>query len=219
MALAFEQPVSRRFTGSTLVLATHNPGKLAEMSMLLSGLGAECRPAADFALPIPDETGATFFENAAIKARHAAAITGLPALADDSGFCVEALGGLPGIHSLDWAGPTGDFTAACQRVLDMLESRAVPERGAYYTTALALCWPDGHVEYAQGRVEGIVAPAIEGNGFGYDSIFIPAGETRTMAIIEASPADGMSARSIHSHRAQALHALIARCFPESNLHC
>jgi XTP/dITP diphosphohydrolase len=207
-----EQTVPRQFSEPVVVLATHNPGKKAELGALLSAHGIECRSAADFDLSCPDETGGTFLENAILKARHVAQATGLPALGDDSGFCVNALDGLPGIHALDWAGPEGDFSVACQRVLKMLEARRAPDRSAYYTTALALCWPDGHVEHAHGTAEGTIASTMRGSGFGYDSIFIPVGEKRTMAEIEANSSGSMAARGLFSHRAQALQALVRRCF-------
>jgi XTP/dITP diphosphohydrolase len=181
--------------------------------------GVECRSASDYDLSSPDETGAAFLENAILKAQHVAQATGLSALGDDSGFCVNALDGLPGIHALDWSGPDENFRAACQRVLDMLDERRAPDRSAYYVTALALCWPDGHVEHAHGTAEGFISPIMRGSGFGYDSIFIPVGEERTMAEIEANSSGTMAARGHFSHRAEALQVLIHRCFghPESNV--
>lgn len=180
-----------------LVLATHNPGKVKEISALLAGRVARFSSADSFDLPEPEETGASFAENALLKARAAAEKTGLPALADDSGLCVSALDGAPGIHSARWAGPDKDFAGAMARIHD--ELGANPDRRAAFVCVLALVRPDGTAATFEGRVEGaIIWPPRGAGGFGYDPFFVPEeGDGRSFA--EMTPAE----KRALSHRARA----------------
>jgi len=213
----------RKLEAGRLVIASHNEGKVREIRDLLGPYGIEPVSAAELDLPEPDEIGTTFIDNADLKARAAADLAGLPALADDSGLCVEALGDRPGIFSARWAladpsvpaaaGPgevsgTRDFNLAMRRVHDGLEALG-PEasRNAHFVCALALCWPDGHCEWFEGRVDGILAwPPRGTNGFGYDPIFVPAGRDETFGEIEAEAKHAMS------HRADAFRKLVAALF-------
>ena len=204
-----------RTLAGPVVIATHNTGKLREMRELLAPHGIEVLSAGDLGLPEPDETGDTFVANALIKARAAASAANRPALADDSGLCVESLDGAPGIYSARWAGETKDFAAAMARVERELRARGAvqPWRG-YFVSALALAWPDGHVETFEDRVEGdLVFPPRGTAGFGYDPLFKPDGHTRTFGEMSAEekhglPADGSRALS---HRARAFQALQRAC--------
>jgi XTP/dITP diphosphohydrolase len=204
---------NRKLTGK-LIAATHNKGKLVELRELLAPHGLEVLGAGELDLPEPEETGDTFVANAILKARSAAQRSGLPALADDSGLCVEDLDGAPGIYSARWA-KGGDFGAAMERIRLELEARgaARPWRG-YFISALAVCWPDGHVETFVGRVDGELDFPPRGTaGFGYDPIFTPDGHSRTfgeMTSIEKHglPADGSQALS---HRARAFQFLEKAC--------
>jgi XTP/dITP diphosphohydrolase len=199
--------VHRRFTEAGLVVASHNPGKTREISDLLAPFGIEVISAAALALPEPEETGPTFRANAELKARAAAAASGLPALADDSGLAVDALDGAPGIFSARWAGPGKDFAIAMARVERELRARGTAERRAHFTAALALCWPDGHCESFEGRVDGTLAwPPRGERGFGYDPIFVPDGCRETFG--EMDPAE----KHAISHRAHAFRKLTAACF-------
>jgi XTP/dITP diphosphohydrolase len=197
-----------------LVIATHNAGKLWEMRELLAPHGLDAVSAGDLGLPEPEETGATFVANAELKALAAAQAGGLPALADDSGLCVDALGGAPGIYSARWAevGPAGprDFAAAMEKVETALkEAGATPPYAAHFVSVIALAWPDGTVESFEGKVFGsLVFPPRGTLGFGYDPIFLPDGLTRTFGEMmaaekQAIPADGSPALS---HRARAFQA-------------
>ena len=210
----------RKLEPGRLVIASHNAGKVREIAELLGPHGIEPVSAAELDLPEPDEIGTTFIDNADLKARAAADLSGLPALADDSGLCVEALGDRPGIFSARWAladarvpaeaGPgevTGDrdFNRAMRRVQDELEALG-PDAGrnAHFVCALALCWPDGHAEWFEGRVDGVLTwPPRGDKGFGYDPIFIPAGRETTFA--EMDPAE----KHAISHRADAFRKLVA----------
>jgi XTP/dITP diphosphohydrolase len=179
-----------------LVIATHNPGKLAEIAALLAPLGIETVSAAALNLPEPEETAPDFAGNAQLKARAAAIAAGLPALADDSGFCVAALDGEPGVLSARWAGPNRDFAAAMQRVATLSEGHA--DRRAWFVCALSLAWPDGSTATYLGRVDGTqVWPPRGTHGFGYDPMFVPLGETRTYG--EMTTAE----KEADSHRARA----------------
>ena len=198
-----------------VVIATHNAGKLREMRELLAPHGIEAVSAGDLGLPEPEETGDTFVANALIKARAAEAAANRPALADDSGLCVEGLDGAPGIYSARWAGEAKDFAAAMARVERELRARgAVPPWRGYFVSALALAWPDGHVETFEDRVDGdLVFPPRGTAGFGYDPLFKPDGHTRTFGEMSAEekhglPADGSRALS---HRARAFQALQRAC--------
>jgi XTP/dITP diphosphohydrolase len=191
---------------STLVIATHNPGKLREISELIAPLGLVTRGAAELGLPEPEETGATFAENALLKARSAATLSGLPALADDSGLCVAALNGAPGIYSARWAGAGKDFAVAMARVQSELDGN--PDRRAYFICVLALATPEGSSETFEGRVYGALTfPPRGERGFGYDPIFIPEGYRFTFG--EMDPA----AKHAMSHRAKAFDKFVASVAP------
>jgi XTP/dITP diphosphohydrolase len=197
--------MARRFTGGRLVIATHNPGKVVEIADLLAPFKVDCVSAGELGLPEPEETGTTFIANAEIKARAAALGANLPALADDSGLAVEALGGDPGIYSARWAGPSKDFNFAMRRVEDGLAGKT--NRRAKFVAALALCWPDGHCETFEGSVSGsLVWPPRGTNGFGYDPAFVPEGHQLTFGEMEPAKKHQMS------HRADAFRKLVAACF-------
>jgi XTP/dITP diphosphohydrolase len=213
-------PAPRRLERGRLVIATHNAGKLREMQDLLGPHGLEAVSAAALGLPVPDETGWMFAENAAIKARAAATATGLPALADDSGLCVEALDGAPGLFTADWAGPERDFGAAMARVKAELDRRGVatgPDCRCHFVSALVLAWPDGAEVLAEGRVFGHVAwPPRGPGGFGYDPLFQPDGHARTFGEMSALEKHGMpeAGGTALSHRARAFQTLRRLCLPE-----
>jgi XTP/dITP diphosphohydrolase len=195
--------MARRLATERLAIATHNPGKLVEMRDLLAPFGLATAGAAELGVPEPDETGHTFAENAILKARAVSSASGLPALADDSGLVVPALAGAPGIYSARWAGPTRDFAAAMRRVERELQGK---DRAASFVAALALAWPDGHVECFPGEVRGtLVFPPRGERGFGYDPIFVPVGCTETFGEME------QQAKHRMSHRADAFHKLAAAC--------
>jgi XTP/dITP diphosphohydrolase len=203
--------VARRFEGGKLVVASHNAGKVREIIELLEPYGAEILAAAELHLPEPEETGATFAENAELKARAAAIASGYPALSDDSGLAVEALGGAPGIYSARWAGPNKDFAAAMERVEIELFNRdgssKTPDRRARFVCALSLCWPDGHCETFEGEVKGtLVWPPRGTRGFGYDPMFLAVGEQLTFGEMEPQKKHSMS------HRAAAFRKLTRACF-------
>lgn len=206
--------MTRRLSGK-VVIATHNPGKLVEMRELLSPHGIEAVSASELDLPEPEETGSTFLENAHIKAAAAAKATQLPALADDSGLAVDALGGEPGIYSARWAGPDKDFARA-MRVIDeklQLAGANTPDkrRGAF-VAALSVVWPDGHEEAIEGRVEGtLVWPPRGTKGFGYDPMFLPDGHSRTFGEMTSEEKHGLPPRGMGlSHRARAFLKLSER---------
>lgn len=209
------EPRSRRLTGR-VVIATHNSGKLEEMRGLLAPYGIDCVSAGDLNLPEPEETGLTFAENARIKAISATKATGLPAFADDSGLCVDALGGAPGLYTARWAGPEKDFYAAMSRVEDELREAGanLPDmRRAYFISALCLAWPDGHVEDFEGVVEGtLVWPPRGPAGFGYDPMFQPDGHSRTFGEMSGAEKHGLPplGRGL-SHRARAFMSLARAC--------
>ncbi len=202
-----EQSV-RKLTPGKLVIASHNAGKVREIAELLGPYGIEPVSAGSLGLPEPEETGTTFIANAELKALAAADLSGLPALADDSGLCVEALNGEPGIFSARWAGPEKDFGLAMRRVWDAISAKG-PDvgHGAHFICALALAWPDGHVEAFEGRVDGqIIWPPRGDKGFGYDPVFQPLGHDISFA--EMDPAD----KHAMSHRADAFRQLVAASF-------
>lgn len=187
--------------GDQLVLASHNQGKLAEFQALFAASGVVIKSAAAFDLPEPDEDADSFKGNARIKALAAAQATGLPALADDSGFCVASLNGQPGIYSARWGGAHRDFNIAMRRVHD--EMGAATDKRAAFVTVLCLAWPDGQTYFVEGRCDGQVAwPPHGENGHGYDPIFIPEGETRRFA--EMTDAE----KNAISHRGRALRQLM-----------
>ncbi|MGE3247461.1 MAG: RdgB/HAM1 family non-canonical purine NTP pyrophosphatase [Beijerinckiaceae bacterium] len=207
----------RRLSGK-IVIATHNAGKLREMRELLAPYGIEAVSAGELGLGEPEETGTTFIANALIKAQAAAAASGLPAFADDSGLCVDALGGDPGIYSARWAKEAGDFAKAMELVDAKMREEAATQpaqRRAHFVSALAVCWPDGHQETFEGRVFGeIVWPPRGAKGFGYDPFFLPDGHSRTFGEMSSEekhgiPEDGSEALS---HRARAFQMLARALF-------
>jgi XTP/dITP diphosphohydrolase len=197
--------MTREFTGDRLVIATHNPGKRAEIAALLAPFGVGVVGAAELGLPEPEETGTTFESNAALKALAAANASGFPALADDSGLVVPALDGAPGVYSARWAGPDRNFARAMTLVEERLAERS--DRRAMFVAVLALAWPDGHVECFRGEAHGaLVFPPRGNRGFGYDPIFLPEGGTLTFG--EMAPEE----KHAISHRADAFRKLVAGSF-------
>jgi non-canonical purine NTP pyrophosphatase (RdgB/HAM1 family) len=188
-----------------LVLASHNKGKLREIEALVRPLGIEVVSAGDLGLPEPEEDAPDFAGNARIKALAAAVATGLPALSDDSGFCVAALDGAPGVYSARWAGAAKDFGQAMALVRERIGDN--PDRRAWFIAALCLAWPDGHTETFVGRVDGgVVWPPRGDKGFGYDPMFVPAGSRQTFGEIDPEKKHAVS------HRARAFAQLLASCF-------
>jgi XTP/dITP diphosphohydrolase len=195
----------RQFGGGQLVVASHNEGKVREITALLAPFELAVVSAETLGLAEPEETGTSFIENAELKARAAAVAADLPALADDSGLAVAALGGAPGIYSARWAGPTKDFATAMERIERDIAGQ--DDRSARFICALSLCWPDGHCESYEGNVEGTLVWPPRGNqGFGYDPVFLPNGGTETFG--EMDP----DAKHAISHRADAFRQLIAANF-------
>jgi XTP/dITP diphosphohydrolase len=191
-----------------IVIATHNPGKLAEMRELLAPYGIEAVSAGELGLGEPEETGDTFQANARIKATAAADAAQLPAFADDSGIVVHALDGAPGIYSARWAGESKDFNAAMARIERLLQERgaATPDRrGAHFVSALCVAWPDGHLEEVEARVDGtLVWPPRGTSGFGYDPMFLPEGHDRTFGEMTSIEKHGLPPHGLGlSHRARA----------------
>jgi len=198
------------------VIATHNPGKLREMRELLAPYGIEAVSAGELGLGEPEETGVSFAENARIKAIAATQATGLPAFADDSGLCVEALDGAPGIHSARWAGPAKDFPAAMARIDELLRSKGAaspPQRRAHFVSALCIAWPDGHTEDFEARVDGsLVWPPRGSRGFGFDPMFQPDGLSETFGELSSDDKHGLPPRGRGlSHRARAFLELADAC--------
>jgi XTP/dITP diphosphohydrolase len=207
---------ARRQIAGRLVIATHNPGKLREMRELLMPYGIEAVAAGELSLAEPEETGTSFAENADIKARAAAAASGLPAFADDSGLVVDALDGDPGIYSARWAGPQKDFQLAMATVEDQLQARgaqAARQRAAHFVSALCVAWPDGHVEHFEATVEGtLVWPPRGDKGFGYDPMFLPDGHARTFGEMTSEEKHGLPPQGKGlSHRARAFRKLAEAC--------
>ncbi|MFK4720416.1 XTP/dITP diphosphohydrolase [Bradyrhizobium niftali] len=205
----------RRITGK-LVIATHNPGKLAEMKELLAPYGIEAVSAGELGLAEPDETGNDFRSNAAIKAIAAARATKLPSFADDSGIVVDALDGAPGIYSARWAGPTKDFTAAMTRIERLLQERGATtpdKRKAHFVSALCVAWPDDHLDEVEARVDGtLVWPPRGTAGFGYDPMFLPDDHSRTFGEMESIEKHGLPPLGLGlSHRARAFVKLAEIC--------
>ncbi len=209
-------PARRRLEPGRLVVATHNAGKLREIRELLAPFGFDTVSAGELGLPEPEETGSTFEENAVLKARAAAQASGFAALADDSGLAVDALGGAPGIHSARWAGPERDFARAMRNLEEELQKKGATRadgRTARFVAALAIAWPDGHVETVRGEVEGtLVWPPRGDRGFGYDPMFLPDGFDRTFGEMSGEekhggkPGDPVNPPL--SHRARAFAALV-----------
>ena len=202
--------MTRKFEGGKLVLATHNKGKLEEMRHLLSPFGVDVAGAGEMALPEPEETEDTFVGNARIKAHAAAKATGLPALSDDSGITIDALGGAPGVYTADWAEtPNGrDFMLAMTRAHEELEAVNAPApRTAQFRCTLVMAWPDGHDEVFEGVMPGQLVWPIRGDaGFGYDPMFQPDGHDITCA--EMAPEE----KHKISHRGRAVRAFVTGCF-------
>jgi XTP/dITP diphosphohydrolase len=201
----------RKLTPGRLVIASHNEGKVREIRALLAPFGMEPVSAKSLDLPEPEETGTTFVANAMIKAQSAADLSGLPALADDSGLVVEALGGEPGVYTANWAETadgTRDWMLAMRKVEDRLQAVGPNvSRSAHFTCTLALVWPDGSDLFCEGRVEGtLVWPPRGDKGFGYDPVFVPLGHTETFG--EMDP----DAKHAISHRADAFAKLVAAAF-------
>ena len=195
--------MARPFTGNRLVIASHNPGKVEEITVLLAPFAIDAVSAVALGIAEPEETGDSFEANAALKATAAAEASGLPAIADDSGLVVPALGGGPGIYSARWAGPAKDFRVAMQRVHRELADR---DRSAQFVAVLALAWPDGDLELFRGEVAGkLVWPPRGERGFGYDPIFVPEGGVATFG--EIDPAQKYRI----SHRARAFAKLVDGC--------
>ncbi|MTI44358.1 XTP/dITP diphosphohydrolase [Roseibium hamelinense] len=206
----------RKLMPGKLVVASHNNGKIREINELLEPYGFEVTSAADQNLAEPEETGLTFEANAELKAVAAAKASGLPSLADDSGFCVEGLDGQPGIYSARWAGPEKDFAMAMRTIEEKLE--AIPavagaDRRGYFVAVLCLAWPDGHTEMFRGEVHGqVVWPPRGDKGFGYDPVFQPDGYDRTFGEMTSEEKHGWSADTpALSHRARAFELFSKAC--------
>lgn len=195
--------------GETLVVASHNTGKVREIGDLIRPFGLDAVSAGQLGLPEPEETETTFIGNAELKARAAARASGHPALADDSGLEVEILGGAPGIFSARWAGPAKDFGFAMRKVAEEIAARhgwSAPGPVANFTCALAIAWPDGHVQAFEGKVYGrLVWPARGERGFGYDPMFLPNGDDLTFGEMEPERKHAIS------HRARAFDQFVAAC--------
>jgi len=207
--------IHRPLTGR-LLIATHNPGKLAELRELLAPYGIDATSGGELGLTEPDETGMTFRDNARMKAEAAAKATGLPAFADDSGLAVDALDGAPGIHSARWAGPDKNFRRAMATIEEKLRERGATEpdrRAAHFESALCVAWPDGHVEEFEARVDGtLVWPPRGDKGFGYDPMFLPDGHGRTFGEMSRIEKHGLPPRGKGlSHRARAFLKLAEAC--------
>ncbi|WP_269584763.1 RdgB/HAM1 family non-canonical purine NTP pyrophosphatase [Roseibium sp. Sym1] len=199
-----------------LVVASHNKGKIREINELLQPYGFDVVSAGDLDLPEPDETGLTFEANASLKAQAAARASGFPALADDSGFCVAALGGDPGIYSARWAGPDKDFAMAMRTVEEKLQAAGATDdarRRGSFVAVLCLAWPDGHEEYFRGEVEGqVVWPPRGTQGFGYDPMFQPDGHARTFGEMSSEEKHGWGKDTpALSHRSRAFEIFAAGC--------
>ena len=208
--------MTHRQIDDRLVIATHNVGKLNEMRELLAPHGVAALSAPELGIAEPEETGASFRDNARTKAQAAATATKLPAFADDSGLVVDALDGAPGIHSARWAGPDRNFAHAMQRVEAELEARGAADpvaRRAHFVSALCVAWPDGHTEDFEGRVDGtLVWPPRGDRGFGYDPMFLPDGHDRTFGEMSAEEKHGLPPRGRGlSHRARAFLKLAEAC--------
>lgn len=203
------KPASRKLVEPKLVIATHNPGKLREIQELMAPHGLEVVSAGALGLPEPEETGTTFIANAELKALAAAKASGMPALADDSGFSLAALNGEPGIYSARWAGESKDFGAAMELVHQRILESGSTDTRAWFTCALSLAWPDGHTETVEGVLQGHYAwPPRGENGFGYDPMFVPEGHDKTFGEVDAAWKHSVS------HRALAYDQLVARCLPD-----
>lgn len=196
----------RKLSGQRLVVASHNPGKVREIGDLVAPWKLDVVSVGELGLPEPDETEPTFIGNALIKARAAAGGSGLPALADDSGLCVEALGGEPGIYSARWAGPDKDFARAMAEVEARMQASGRSSRAAWFICALAVAWPDGEEAAFEGRIDGtLVWPPRGTRGFGYDPMFVPEGHAETFGEMDPARKHAMS------HRARAFAQFVEAC--------
>ena len=198
------------------MIATHNPGKLAEMRDLIAAYGVEATSAGELGLREPEETGTTFRANARIKAQAAAKVSGMASFADDSGLAVDALGGKPGIHSARWAGPEKDFRFAMNEIQTKLieqGAKAPEQRRAHFVSALCVAWPDGHLEEFEATVDGtLVWPPRGDKGFGYDPMFLPDGHALTFGEMSSDDKHGLPPRGKGlSHRARAFLKLAEAC--------
>ena len=208
--------MARRPIAGRLVIATHNPGKLAEMRELLAVYGVDAISAGELKLPEPEETGTTFRANARIKADAAANASNMPSFADDSGLTVDALDGDPGIYSARWAGPDKDFRFAMNKIQSLLVERGAKtaeRRRGHFVSALCVAWPDGHVEEFEATVDGtVVWPPRGAKGFGYDPIFLPDGQTQTFGEMSSDEKHGLPPKGRGlSHRARAFLKLAEAC--------
>ena len=210
--------MARKLSGDTLVVASHNAGKVREINELIAPFGLVAKSAAELDLPEPEETGTTFEANALLKAEAAAQATGLPALADDSGFCVTALNDDPGIYSARWAGEDKDFGRAMRNVQEKLEALGSDDKASYFVACLCLAWPDGHHEMFRGEVHGeVVWPPRGEHGFGYDPMFQPNDRDITFGEMTAdekhgwTPADLGGDKAPLSHRARAFKMFAESC--------
>lgn len=206
----------RKLEPGRLVVASHNKGKIREINELLAPYGFDVVSAGDLDLPEPEETGTTFEANAELKAVASAEASGLPSLADDSGFCVEKLGGDPGIYSARWAGPDKDFPMAMRNVEEKLQAAGATDpadRRSSFVAVLCLAWPDGHKEFFRGEVEGqVVWPPRGEKGFGYDPIFQPDGYDVTFGEMTSEDKHGWSkTEPALSHRARAFQLFSKAC--------
>lgn len=202
----------RVLEGRKIVVASHNAGKLREFADLMGPFGLEAKSAKEYSLPEPDETGTTFEQNAYIKAFAAAQATGLPALSDDSGLEIDALGGQPGVYTANWAETpdgTRDFGMAMQRAevaMQEVGATAPEQRTGRFVAVICLAWPDGEAEYFRGEAEGVLVwPPRGDSGFGYDPVFLPEGHTRTFGEMTAEEKHGWKPGQDEalSHRARA----------------
>jgi XTP/dITP diphosphohydrolase len=210
----------RKLETRTIVVASHNAGKIREIADLIGPFGFSAKSAAELNFPEPDETGTTFEENAAIKALASAKASGLPALSDDSGLVIDALDGAPGVYTANWAETadgTRDFAMAMGKVETALVKKgaAAPDaRTARFVSVLCLAWPDGHTEMFRGEVEGVIAPEPRGTqGFGYDPIFQPDGFDTTFGEMSAEQKHGWKPGDAEalSHRARAFKIFVETC--------
>ena len=210
----------RKLDTRTIVVASHNAGKIAEIADLIGPFGFSAKSAKDLAFVEPDETGTTFEENAAIKALASARASGLPALSDDSGLVIDALDGAPGVYTANWAereDGSRDFVMAMGKVGKALAERGATEpsqRTCRFVSVLCLAWPDGHTEFFRGEVEGIVAWPPRGTaGFGYDPVFQPVGHDRTFGEMTADEKHGWKPgdAAALSHRARAFKLFVETC--------
>ncbi len=198
--------MTRRLVGGKLVVASHNPGKVHEIATLMAPFNIQAISASSLKLAEPEETEATFAGNALIKAKAAAIASKLPALSDDSGLCVDALDGQPGVYSARWAGPAKDFQLAMLTLHERMQQANATTYNAHFTCALALAWPDGESEVFEGEVAGEIVWPPRGNlGFGYDPIFVPEGYALTFGEMPPAQKHGMS------HRARAFKKFVSAC--------